>query len=134
MTTVLLLLGWVPTLQILWAVPLLAVICALTSGLSLFLSAANLFFRDVKYLVEVLLTYAIFFTPVLYDASALGRWKPLVMLNPISPLLEGMADSIVYARIPDLGWLSYSIVASLGVLLLSYGMFKRLEPKFAESL
>ncbi len=131
---VLLLLGWLPTLQILWAVPLLAVICALTSGLSLFLSAANLFFRDVKYLVEVLLTYAIFFTPVLYDASALGRWKPLVMLNPISPLLEGMADSIVYGRMPDLGWLSYSVAASLGVLLLSYGMFKRLEPKFAESL
>ena len=56
--------------------PLMALMFALTIGLSLFLAAANLFFRDVKYIVEVLLTYAIFFTPVLYDASALGKWKP----------------------------------------------------------
>ena len=35
-------------------------------------SAASLFFRDVKYIVEVLLTFGIFFTPVFYDVSMFG--------------------------------------------------------------
>ena len=126
--------GWVPTLYALWALPLMLLVCAFTTGLSLLLAAANLFFRDVKYLVEVLLTYAIFFTPVLYDASALGRWKPVILLNPAAPLLEGMADVIVYSRMPDLTWLIYSATASVVLLILSYWFFKQLEPKFAESL
>ena len=96
--------GWVPTPYVLLAVPLIAALCMLTTGFSLLLSAANLFFRDVKYIVEALLTYAIFFTPVLYEASDLGKWRPVVLLNPVAPLLEGLADVVVYSRMPDPGW------------------------------
>jgi len=131
---VMLFLGWLPTPYMLWSIPIMLLVCAFTTGLSLFLAAANLFFRDVKYIVEVLVTYAIFFTPVLYDAAALGKWKSIILLNPAAPLLEGIADAVVYGRMPDLGWLAYSAVAALGTLLLSYWLFKQLEPKFAESL
>ncbi len=64
-------------------VPLLiAMLVLLVTGLSVLLSAASLFFRDVKYLVEVILTFAIFFTPVFYEASMFAQWAPLLMLNP----------------------------------------------------
>src|SRR6187455_446462 len=53
--------GWHPTLTALWFIPLMITLVLFTVGISLILSAANLFFRDVKYLVEVFLTYAIFF-------------------------------------------------------------------------
>jgi ABC-type polysaccharide/polyol phosphate export permease len=131
---IMLIFGWIPTAYALLALPLMLLVCAFTTGLSLLLAAANLFFRDVKYLVEVLLTYAIFFTPVLYDASALGRWKVVVLLNPAAPLLEGLADVLVYGRMPELIWLAYSSAASLLLLIVSYWFFKQLEPKFAESL
>jgi len=126
--------GWVPTSHALWTFPLMIVLCALTVGLSLILSAANLFYRDVKYLVEVFITYAIFFTPVLYEASALGRWKNIVLLNPVAPLLEGLADALVFARTPDPYWIAYSAVASLAILLAGYWLFKQVEFKFAESV
>jgi lipopolysaccharide transport system permease protein len=127
-------LGWTPTLNALWALPIMVLLCALTTGLSLFLSAANLFFRDVKYLVEAFLTYAIFFTPVLYDASSLGKWKNLILLNPVAPLLEGMATTLAAGQPPEMNWLIYSAVFSLVILFVSYALFKRLESTFAESI
>ncbi len=84
------------SIQILWVLPLVALLIIFTAGTSLFLSCANLFFRDVKYLVQVLLTFGIFFTPVFYEPANLGpTGSQLMMLNPLSPLLEGLRLAIV---------------------------------------
>jgi len=128
------LIGVTPTWSGLWVIPLLLVMIVQAVGLTLILSATNLFYRDVKYLVEIFLTYAIFFTPVLYPASMMGSWKNIIMLNPIAPLLEAMSDAIIDGRTPDPFWTGYSIVASLLFLLVGYSVFKRLEADFAESI
>lgn len=131
---ILLIIGWQPAIHALWAILLVLVLVALTAGFALFLSAANLFFRDVKYLVEVFLTFAIFFTPVLYDVTMLGKWADVALLNPVAPILEALSASLVYQRAPDFAWLSYSVCVSLFVLLGGYWFFKQLEGKFAESI
>jgi len=131
---ILLMIGWQPGINALWAIPLVLVLVALTAGLALFLSAANLFYRDVKYLVEVFLTYAIFFTPVFYDVTMLGEWSDLALLNPVAPILEGLSASVVLNRPPDAAWLSYSAIVSLFILVAGYWFFKQLEAKFAESI
>jgi ABC-type polysaccharide/polyol phosphate export permease len=118
----------------LWAPILLLVLVLFTVGLTVLCSAANLFFRDVKYIVEVILTFAIFFTPVLYDADMVGSWRSLVMLNPVAPLLEGLNAAVVRGHAPDLGWVAYS--TGMAVLFCWGGVafFRRLEPRFAESV
>src|SRR5581483_7244427 len=126
--------GWTPTLNALWTLPIILLLCARTIGLSLFRSAANLFFRDVKYLVEAFLTYAIFFTPVLYEASSLGKWKTLILLNPVAPLLENLAITLAAGQPPQMSWLIYSTLCTLALLCISYAIFKRLESSFAESI
>lgn len=131
---VLIFLGWTPGPEIFLTIPLGIVLVMQVIGLSLFLSAANLFFRDVKYLVEVFLTYAIFFTPVLYEASIAGKWKPLVMLNPVSALLEGFSAAVVGQGSVEPIWLYYSVAFSVLILVISYSIFKQLESKFAESI
>jgi ABC-type polysaccharide/polyol phosphate export permease len=131
---ILLVIGWQPAIHALWAIPLVLLLVALTAGFALFLSAANLFFRDVKYLVEVFLTFAIFFTPVLYDVAMLGKWADVALLNPVAPILEALSASVVHQRAPDFIWLSYSAVTSLFILLSGYWFFKQLEGKFAESI
>ena len=84
-------LGAVLTPQLLW-LPLLVVLLVLfTSAAGLLLSCGNLFFRDVKYIVQVLLTFGIFLTPVFTEPQMLGPvGARVLMLNPLSPLLEGM--------------------------------------------
>jgi ABC-type polysaccharide/polyol phosphate export permease len=123
-----------PSFPLLWVPALLLLIVIFTAGLCIAFSAANLFFRDVKYLVEVVLTFAIFFTPVLYDVSLAGKWRDLLMLNPIAPLLEGLNSSVVLGHQPDLPWIGYS--AAIAILLFWGGVvfFRRLEPRFAESV
>lgn len=84
------------SLALLWVPLLLLLLLLFTVASSLFLSCANLFFRDVKYLVQVMLTFGIFFTPVLFDPAMMGhKLARLIMLNPLSPLLEGLRLAIV---------------------------------------
>jgi ABC-type polysaccharide/polyol phosphate export permease len=113
---------------------LILLLVLFTSGLSILCAAANLFFRDVKYLVEVVLTFAIFFTPVLYDAAIAGQWRSLLMLNPIAPLLEGLNASVVLGQQPDLPWVGYSTVMAFLVAWVGVSLFRSLEPRFAESV
>jgi ABC-type polysaccharide/polyol phosphate export permease len=130
----LVILGWVPSVHVLWAFIFLYTLMAFTAGLTLLLSAANLFFRDVKYLVDIVLTYAIFLTPVLYDASFVGKWQGLLMLNPLSPILEGLVQSVVRHQSPDPFWTMYGVVVATVVLVMGYWSFKKLETRFAESI
>ena len=120
--------------QVLWVPVLLLLLIALTVGCSLFLACANLFFRDVKYLVEVFLTYGIFFTPVFYSASKLGKWAPVVLLNPIGAILECLNNVIILGRPPQLPWLIYSAVWAVCGSLLAWKVFRRAEAAFAESI
>ena len=121
------------SIQLLWLPFLILVLVVLTTGLCIVLSAASLFFRDVKYLVEVFLTFAIFFTPVFYEARMFGRWASLLMLNPVAPLLEGIADVVVRHAPPPLPWVGYSTLCAAVVFAGAVAIFHRLEPYFAES-
>ena len=83
-------------LTALWAPVLALLIFCVTAGAALFLGCANLFFRDVKYIVQVLLTFGIFFTPVFFEPRMFGPLGArLMMLNPLAPLLEGLRLSVV---------------------------------------
>jgi ABC-type polysaccharide/polyol phosphate export permease len=142
------------TLQpsLLWAPLLLFMLFLVTAAATLFLSCANLFFRDVKYIVQVLLTFGIFFTPVFYEPAMMGeRGAALMQLNPLSPILEGLRLSVVEghnllrplmvtgrggAEIlawNPLGLLYAGAWGTIG-LALSALVFHRLEPAFAENV
>lgn len=122
------------SVYLLWVPVLIVLLVVFTSGLGIFLSAVNLFYRDVKYLVEVILTFSIFFTPVFYDVSMFGKWSEVLMLNPVAPILEGFSACIVYQKIPEIPWILYSMGISLGVFLLAWIVFRKLEPLFAERI
>jgi len=119
---------------LLWSPLLLLIIIVFTAGLCIVFSAANLFFRDIKYLVEVVLTFAIFFTPVLYDVSLAGKWRDVLLLNPIAPLLEGLNASIGLGSAPAPAWIAYSVTIAVFLFWGSVVFFRRLEPRFAESV
>jgi lipopolysaccharide transport system permease protein len=122
------------TLQLLWVVPLMLLLIALACGLGLGLATANLFYRDVKYIVEVVLMFAIFFTPVLYETAMLGSWKRFIMLNPVAPVLEGLYSAVALGQPPELGWLAYSAAVTVTIAALSWLLFRRLEPAFADNI
>jgi lipopolysaccharide transport system permease protein len=124
--------GW--SIYLLWVPGLLLATILLASGIGLVVSAASLFFRDVKFIVEVLLTFGIFFTPVFYDVSMFGGKGKWLLLNPVSPVLDSFSASVARHQPPNLAWLAYSVIFGLIMLLGGYAFFKHLEPAFAESV
>lgn len=136
-------------LTALWAPLLALLILCVTAGSALFLGCANLFFRDVKYIVQVMLMFGIFFTPVFFEPSMFGPLGARVMmLNPLAPLLEGLRLSVVAghnllvplvvhtARHDVLAWspwyLVYGAAWAIVGLLASALLFHRSEGLFAE--
>ncbi len=127
-------LGVGASIQLVW-IPLLFVLLFLfTFGLGLLLASANLFYRDVKYVVEIILMFGIFFTPVFYEASSFGQWKPLMMLNPIGSILEALNRTVVLHLPPEPLWTVYAVVLSLGTFILGAIVFEKTEPYFAENI
>ena len=142
-------LGATWSLALLWIIPLVVLLFVLTTAICLFLACANLFFRDVKYVVQVLLTFGIFFTPVLFEAGMLGESAGrLIMWNPLAPIVEGLRLAVVEGHNlmePLSGaaggvrgdlWSPWYLAWSAGVSFLGLGlvvsMFRRLSFLFAE--
>lgn len=124
--------GW--SIYLLWVPVLLCTMVLFCMGIGAVVSAVSLYFRDVKYIVEVFLTFGIFFTPVFYDVRMFGDRGNWLMLNPVAPLLEGLSASIAHHASPDVHWYLYSLVFSLVAFLSGFVLFKHLEPAFAESI
>jgi len=120
--------------QLLWVPVIVLVLLMLTVSLAVMLSCANLFFRDVKYIVEVLFTYGIFFTPVLYSARSFGKWEPALLLNPIGAVLESIDDVVVLHRPPSAVWLGYAAACAVVGMVVAWAVFKKSEPLFAQEI
>jgi len=118
----------------LWVPVLLAILVVLMCGTAVVLSAACLFFRDVKYIVEVVLTFAIFVTPVFYETTMFGEHGRLLMLNPVAPILEGLSMAVVDGRAPEPLWVAYSALCAVALVHLGTTLFRRVEPMFAETI
>jgi lipopolysaccharide transport system permease protein len=117
-----------------WLPILVFLLILFTMASGMILSCANLFFRDVKYIVEVLVTFAIFFTPVFYNASLFGKWGPLLLINPVGAILENINTVVVLHRPPDLFWVAYAALWSTVGLLVSWNVFHKLEYLVAEKI
>jgi lipopolysaccharide transport system permease protein len=124
--------GW--SVYLFWIPAMLLATVLLATGTSIAVSAASLFFRDVKFIVEVVLTFGIFFTPVFYDVGMLGTKGKWLLLNPVAPMLDGLSACIVRHQPPQLLWFAYAFGFALVSLLAGYVFFKHLEPAFAEGI
>ncbi len=116
-------------------VPVLLVIMVLmASGLGLFLACANLFLRDVKYIVQVLLQFGIFFSLVYFTYEELGDWGWILLINPVAPILEGLRTVVIDGAVdPYLWpWLGYSTIVTLAGAMAASVIFERAEYLFAE--
>jgi len=106
-----------------------------TVGVALLLAMGNLFFRDVKYIFEVLLTMWMFATSVVYPIEAIGGsagW--LLKLNPMIPIIDGYRAALLFGQSPMSASFATASVISLLVLLIGWITFHRSEFKFAESV
>jgi homopolymeric O-antigen transport system permease protein len=106
-----------------------------TATLALILAMANLFYLDVKYLFEVLLTVWMFASAVVYPADALqGTLGLIIRANPMTVIVEAYRSVLIYGAPPDP--VAFGAVTALTLLLFpaAWLVFHRSEFQFAENI
>ena len=114
---------------------LLAMIAAL--GFGLWLSALNVRFRDVGYLVPFLVQIWMYLTPVIYPVTLIPeRWRWLLALNPMTGVVEGFRWALLGGSMegtaPPGGLFFLSIVIALAVFVSGLFFFRATERTFAD--
>jgi lipopolysaccharide transport system permease protein len=117
------------------AIPILSVIqLVLILGASLLVGTINVFFRDLEHLTEVGLTLLFYVTPIIYPLDLVpDEYKPFLLLNPMTALIEGWHDVLVDNDLPNLDiWPALL----LSLLLLGVGTYayNKLQRHFADVL
>ena len=97
----------------------------------LILSAITVKFRDIMHLYSVFVTALMYLTPVIYPMSILPDWlSPIVMLNPITNILQMFRSVMLYNSLPTLGSLVTASVESVVMLALGLYVFYKNQDEF----
>ncbi len=125
--------GIVPTINILWLPLLLMLVFTISLGVSLWLSALNVEFRDVRYVIPFLTQFWLFATPIAYPSSLLSEpWRTLYGLNPMVGVVEGFRWALLGAKTAPGPMVFVSSLAALLVLAGGALYFRRMEKNFAD--
>jgi lipopolysaccharide transport system permease protein len=127
--------GRVPTLNAVW-LPFFLLLALITSlGVSLWLSAMNVQFRDVRYTVAFLTQAWLFMTPIAYPSSLLSEpWRTLYGLNPMAGVVEGFRWALLGTDTAPGAMTVVSGVVALALFVSGAFYFRRMEQGFADVL
>ena len=114
--------------------PLFTLLCLATSlAVSIWLSALNVRYRDVRHAIPFLLQLWMYASPVVYSASIVPeRWRFLYSLNPMVGVIDGFRWALLGTPMPYLGTVLISAVVVLVLFVAGVVYFKRMETTFAD--
>jgi lipopolysaccharide transport system permease protein len=104
-----------------------------TVAISLLLAMSNLFYRDVKYLIDVVLTVWMFATSVVFPIAPIGgRLAVILRLNPMTPIIEAYRAVLFRGELPEPAYFVGAAGFSTVLLGCAWIVFHRAEFTFAE--
>jgi lipopolysaccharide transport system permease protein len=125
--------GIAPTANIVWlpAFVLLALTSAL--GVGLWLSAFNVQFRDVRYVLPFIVQFWMFATPIAYPSSLLHEpWRTVYGLNPMVGVVEGFRWALLGTKTAPGLMLGLSALVAVALVVTGAFQFRRMERTFAD--
>lgn len=127
--------GLTPSLAIL-ALPLLIVIAAMAAlGVSSALSAINVRYRDVRYVVPFAIQLWLFATPVVYPSSLLSQpWQTISAINPMVGVVEGFRWATLGSGAAPWDLIGISAISAVVIFFAGLAYFDRVERGFADHI
>jgi lipopolysaccharide transport system permease protein len=125
--------GIIPTFNAIW-LPFLVLLALITSlGVSLWLSALNVQFRDVRYTIPFLTQAWMFATPIAYSSTLIPQpWRTVYGINPMVGVVEGFRWALLGTDTAPGPIVILSAVVAVGLLVSGAFYFRRLEKSFAD--
>jgi homopolymeric O-antigen transport system permease protein len=127
--------GLVPTINVIW-LPFFALLALVASiGVSLWLSAMNVQFRDVRYTIPFLTQAWLFVTPIAYPSSLLPEpWRIMYGLNPMAGVVEGFRWALLGTDTAPGKMIFVSALVAVTLFVSGAFYFRRMEQSFADVL
>ena len=125
--------GMVPTANVVW-LPFFMALAALTCvGAGLWLSALNVQFRDVRYVVPFLTQFWLFATPIVYPTSLLSEpWKTYYGINPMAGVIEGFRWALLGTDVVHTSTILVSTLAAFALFITGGLYFRKMEQTFGD--
>ena len=125
--------GVAPTINLLW-MPLFLLLAFITSlGVGLWMSALNVKYRDVRYIVPFIIQIWMFSTPIVYPSSLLPLpWRTIYGINPMVGVVEGFRWALLGSNTAPGFMIAVSSTAALLILIGGAFYFRHMEKGFAD--
>jgi teichoic acid transport system permease protein len=123
------------TPQILWAIPILALIVVFATGVTMLVAAVQVYFRDLRQFLPYFLRIWTYASPILYYASEVPeglRW--ILYVNPLYPMLASLTDAVNLGLSPSPAFLAWSLVWAVAAVTFGAVFFISREREFAVRL
>jgi lipopolysaccharide transport system permease protein len=125
--------GVTPTINVVW-LPMLLLLAMVTSlGVSLWLSAMNVKFRDVRFVIPFLTQLWLFATPIAYPSSLLPeKWRIIYAINPMVGVVEGFRWALLGTNTAPGAIILISSAVAVLLLISGAFYFRHMERTFAD--
>jgi lipopolysaccharide transport system permease protein len=112
---------------------LVFVLAVLAAAVGMLMSALNVKYRDVGHALPFLIQLGMFATPIIYPASMVqGKWRWVLVLNPLTGIVEGFRAALFTGRSFDWTALGLSSAIAGALLFCALYSFRRMETRFAD--
>ncbi|MBV9082565.1 MAG: ABC transporter permease [Acidobacteriaceae bacterium] len=109
----------------------IAALCILTLGVTFFFATANVYYRDVAHIVQILLQVLFYVTPILYKVDFFPpKYRWLFWLNPLTFSLSDIRMFIYYGGFPSIQSVVASFAAGFLALAIGFTLFRKHQHEF----
>jgi teichoic acid transport system permease protein len=123
--------GW----HLLWVIPIIAIVLVLTTGLTMLVAAAQVYFRDLANFLPYMTRIWLYSSPVLYYAHEVpDRYQVVLDVNPMAPLLTAWSDVLNRGMTPGGELLLQGLAWALALFAIGFLFFVTREREFAVRL
>ena len=107
----------------------------LVLGMVFLFSSLNVFFRDIEYILSIIMMIWFYMTPIVYTVEMIPeKYQTLFYLNPMTNIVIFYRDILFYKRMPSFGFMGGVFLYSLAMIVIGFFVFQKLQKNFVEEL
>lgn len=126
---------FIPPITILLLPVILLEIFVLSLGVSFLLSILNVYFKDIRFIWQVVMQAGFFLTPIIYTLDMFPENIRMILeLNPMAHIISMSHSFILYGTPVDINSIYYTIATTIAIFVLGYVVFRRKESELVEYL
>ena len=123
------------SIHIIWYFVIFAIQYIVLLGIAMIVSSITVYFRDLLHILGIFVQLLFYATPIVYSINQVPeglRW--IVKINPMSYLIDAYRNIFYNKQSPDFNGLLIALAMGIGLCIIGYFTFNKLQKRFAEEL